>query len=560
MADASKNLTLHVATTADDSALTKTTATLRGVDAAADGLSSSMAHAAAEAVKLEAHMGTAATAAARVSATKATLASETDKASKSTSQFGQAALSAAFFADDLQYGVKGILNNIPMLAMSLGLGGGVAGVVSILAVGFSVLSEKMGWFSKEAVATTDDLKKLAGESKATADATSRAARETDAAEAALKRHTNAIRDAEEGYKKLAQQIDVAAKARETMARNALAETDADAALKLSTIEGHRAAGMITDQEAEKQSLAVKRGAEDKRHASERAEALSKEADLRSKAAAAEKAAGVSDSQASNLAAAGMPLMDEEGRKAVEAGLKNAQDRLKVAQAALASTPKTINKADGLTEGWIEEANPAYAAAQKRVEDAARARGAAGRQLDADSEARGRTGFSDGDALRAEVEKLRREAQEAREEAAAMKGEAGLIGQTQKSRDKVFGMDSQRMDIDSGTRVMEFNKRDREVEQREKEKKEREARAKIGSEGRELMRGLAGEGLLDERQTAMLTQALDRASGSQGGGQKELSEVLKKLVGYLVRDGQYKEEQARHIAAINSQLSEQRTGR
>lgn len=47
---------------------------------------------------------------------------------------GMAMLQFAQLADDAQYGIRGILNNIPGLAMSLGRGAGLAGVVSILAL------------------------------------------------------------------------------------------------------------------------------------------------------------------------------------------------------------------------------------------------------------------------------------------------------------------------------------------------------------------------------------------------------------------------------------------
>ena len=52
---------------------------------------------------------------------------------------GMAAMQAAYFMDDMQYGLKGVVNNIPMLLSSMGLGMGLTGVVSIAAVGVNVL-------------------------------------------------------------------------------------------------------------------------------------------------------------------------------------------------------------------------------------------------------------------------------------------------------------------------------------------------------------------------------------------------------------------------------------
>lgn len=54
-------------------------------------------------------------------------------------RMGQGLLQAAYFADDLQYGLRGVVNNVPVLLSSLGVGAGLAGVVSIVAVGVSQL-------------------------------------------------------------------------------------------------------------------------------------------------------------------------------------------------------------------------------------------------------------------------------------------------------------------------------------------------------------------------------------------------------------------------------------
>ena len=56
---------------------------------------------------------------------------------------GQGIMQLAYAADDLQYGMRGIVNNIPGLLMSLGAGAGLAGVVSIAAVAISVLLPKL---------------------------------------------------------------------------------------------------------------------------------------------------------------------------------------------------------------------------------------------------------------------------------------------------------------------------------------------------------------------------------------------------------------------------------
>jgi hypothetical protein len=56
------------------------------------------------------------------------------RAGGSTMSAGQAALEASRAYEDFQYGIGGVINNIPSLVMALGAGAGLAGVVSVAAV------------------------------------------------------------------------------------------------------------------------------------------------------------------------------------------------------------------------------------------------------------------------------------------------------------------------------------------------------------------------------------------------------------------------------------------
>lgn len=69
----------------------------------------------------------------------ATVAVKQGGVQKSSVQAGMAMLQMGYFVDDLQYGLRGVVNNIPNLIASLGLGAGLAGVVGIAAVAVSQL-------------------------------------------------------------------------------------------------------------------------------------------------------------------------------------------------------------------------------------------------------------------------------------------------------------------------------------------------------------------------------------------------------------------------------------
>lgn len=66
-------------------------------------------------------------------------------------------MSRAF--EDAQYGISGVLNNIPGLLMALGVGAGLTGVVSAAAVGVSILAKRFGDVDPAAKTATDTAKK-----------------------------------------------------------------------------------------------------------------------------------------------------------------------------------------------------------------------------------------------------------------------------------------------------------------------------------------------------------------------------------------------------------------
>lgn len=75
-----------------------------------------------------------------INAQSKAMASASAGGAGATRNFGQAALEGSRAFEDLQYGIGGVINNIPGLLMSLGAGAGMTGIVSILVV----LAAKLG--------------------------------------------------------------------------------------------------------------------------------------------------------------------------------------------------------------------------------------------------------------------------------------------------------------------------------------------------------------------------------------------------------------------------------
>jgi hypothetical protein len=103
----------------------------------------------------------------------------TKKSTRGMKNSGAAILEASRAIEDLQYGIRGVLNNIPQLVQQLGGGAGLAGVISFAAVGASQL---FSWLSK----SKDEAGKLNEEAMETARAERNAAAEAERLAASLR--------------------------------------------------------------------------------------------------------------------------------------------------------------------------------------------------------------------------------------------------------------------------------------------------------------------------------------------------------------------------------------
>lgn len=88
---------------------------------------------------------------------------DSKQATRSVKNMGQGALQAAYFFDDLQYGIRGILNNIPGLVIGFGGGAGLAGALSLATLAGAKLYE---WLSSTEEKSVDLTKKLEEEREA----------------------------------------------------------------------------------------------------------------------------------------------------------------------------------------------------------------------------------------------------------------------------------------------------------------------------------------------------------------------------------------------------------
>lgn len=86
---------------------------------------------------------------------------DSQRATKSIKNMGQGMLQVAYFMDDVQYGIKGILNNIPGLVIGFGGGAGLAGALSLATLAGAKLYEWMSSTEEKSVDLAEKIKEQA---------------------------------------------------------------------------------------------------------------------------------------------------------------------------------------------------------------------------------------------------------------------------------------------------------------------------------------------------------------------------------------------------------------
>jgi hypothetical protein len=83
-----------------------------------------------------------------------------NKGAKSTRNGGLAFLEFSRAVEDAQYGIRGVLNNIPQMVLLMGGGGGLAGIISVAAVSMSQLFTQLTKVEEKLPETTERLEEL----------------------------------------------------------------------------------------------------------------------------------------------------------------------------------------------------------------------------------------------------------------------------------------------------------------------------------------------------------------------------------------------------------------
>ncbi len=181
---------------------------------------------------------------------------------KSTRNVAQSTLLFSQGLEDAQYGIRGVLNNIPALVMSLGGGAGLAGVISMAAVGISLLTEHFDLFGEKTKEVSEAEKQALLDHRQYA---------KEAAEAAAQRAEELGRkEVEETLQNQNDLLEIGLNFMRDQTVEARARRDAEERimkaqdeLELARIDDAVSAGSLTEQQANSRRAGVRYGAQER---------------------------------------------------------------------------------------------------------------------------------------------------------------------------------------------------------------------------------------------------------------------------------------------------------
>lgn len=172
-----------------------------------------------------------------------------DEVKKASSNSAQGLLMLAQAAQDAQYGFAGVVNNIPGIITGLGMGAGVAGAVSMAAVGIQVLTKHVDVFGTEAAKAAEEAEKNQQELNKLANEARIAAEKSEALAKSQRELANELRNTTTAYDEATSAADRAFRRQEEAADAEMKRADAAFEKTIAMIDLQEAAGEISAGEA-----------------------------------------------------------------------------------------------------------------------------------------------------------------------------------------------------------------------------------------------------------------------------------------------------------------------
>ena len=463
----------------------------------------------------------------------------------SNAAMGVMALSNAF--QDAQYGMAGMINNIPMIVTGMGLGMGVAGAAQAAAVGVQILLKNVDLFGEKAKEAAKAAAELSGETMADANAAYKAAEATKA-QAAAQESLNAALAVTEGHYKaviaLSEQI-IKQKQAEKDAETALA--DAQAGMEMARIQLAEARSEMTKEEAIFAKDKVRVEAESRKQTAAVAMEEAKVAEARRKAAAEDAQANAKRAAAQEMQRKGIGMLTDEEKKLAEenkAALKASMDQSKIDQERFAKQGGAMGKYN------LGKERAAYTEMQTAMDRE-------NAKLAADKAARDATGAASPKALMDAITAQIQAANEGAGRASGLRVEA-MAGETGiRQSQQTFGYRQAAGSMSALAQVEAERTKQREeaAKEAEKQAKLRATNLKqVGAAGGSLASTLAGDGLAPG-----FADSLREAAG--GAGDAAGLNRLMKMVAMLTTNTKKLSEQAKSkLDKLEAEIEDLRTAK
>lgn len=487
---------------------------------------------------------------------------------------GRGMLYAAQEAQDLQYGVLGVLNNIPQLLSALGLGVGLTGVISLLAVAIAVLGPKlfdMGGEAEEAAKKLDDAAEASARAATAAQTHGVHAR---AAAAALSEGQGVLDEITEAYDKLTAAVERAIKARDAERRAAQVQEDSAAALALAEVDAAETAGTMTPQDAVKRRATITKESAQKKFDSEQAAAEDKENAARAKAAIERGEAATKEAERQNLMEAGIGLFNPADLEQAGKAKKAAEDRHAALSNELAQAKEVQKYAgyqeEGMSPEFVERSIAESAAKVSEIEEKMRAAlddaHRAESLIDTHTRAKDMTGFDSRKAMLDNVKTRDAEIQAKRDAAAKLEDTAMFSQQARASDRGAFETRQRVTDIQAGTAVSKLDQTDEQKRQREEEKRTREEEKRTREEERarkaaahtaQSLAGHAAAAGMPDAGVAELRKAAEKLQDGKPNSGEEALALMRIMTKHLVHGNTKDEAMSREIAELRGQIENMR---
>jgi len=268
------------------------------------------------------------------------------EAEKAKGKTGEAAMGFMAFSNsvqDAQYGLVGVINNIPGIVSGFGLGMGVAGALQIAAVGFKVLNDNFDLFGTKAKEATEEANKQAAELANLANQAYIAERASIALSEAQQKQSDSLQQINGHYQEQIRLSNEIIAQKKEQADAEIASADAEAAVAMARLQLMEATGQVTKEQALIKRGQIQMEADARKQSATEAAETAKMNELRKQANAEEAKGNALRLKAKEIAEKGGGLMTAAGVESTKkdiAGLEGGMVASQAAQAEFASQKQT----------------------------------------------------------------------------------------------------------------------------------------------------------------------------------------------------------------------------